>query len=100
MLLGHWKNIEELEDNLNLDELELIVKSLRDRERREQKFLAALKGINLDDETNGEETGEEALERIQKRAQLRAQGLSEDEVERQVEYGELSDMGFEVETDE
>lgn len=100
MLLGHWKNIEELEENLNLEELELIIKTARDKERREQVFLAALKGINIDSEVDGEtETGEQALERIRKKAAFRTQGLSDDEIATKVEYEEFEELGFEVETD-
>lgn len=79
MLLGHWKNIEELEDSLCLEELELIVKTMRDKERREQVFLASLRGIDL----NGDnESAKEKFERAKKRAQAKIENKSAKEMER------------------
>ena len=49
-MLGHWKNYDELESNLSLDELMATLSASRDREHRERKFLAAMQGIDLDDQ--------------------------------------------------
>jgi len=49
-LLGHWKNYDELESNLSLDELMATLNASREREKRERKFLAAIQGIDIDDE--------------------------------------------------
>jgi len=52
-LLGHWKNYDELESNLSLEELMITLNASRDKEYRERKFLAAMQGVDL------EETSEE-----------------------------------------
>jgi phage gp36-like protein len=49
MLLGIYKNVEELEESLSLEELEAILVASRDKEHERMKFQAALKGVNLDD---------------------------------------------------
>lgn len=50
-MLGHWKNYDELEESLTIEELILTVESIRDREHRHNKFLAAMQGVDLDEET-------------------------------------------------
>jgi hypothetical protein len=50
-LLGHWKNYDELEESLTIEELILTVESMRDKEHRHHKFLAAMQGVDLDEET-------------------------------------------------
>jgi hypothetical protein len=54
-LLGHWKNYDELESNLSLDELMATLNAARDREHRERKFLAAMQGIDLDEDKEPED---------------------------------------------
>jgi hypothetical protein len=53
-LLGHWKNYDELESSLSIDELMATLKASRDKDEREKKFLAAINGVDLDkeEETN------------------------------------------------
>lgn len=46
-LLGNWKSYEELEEELSLDELLATLNAYRDQKREEQKFLAALQGVDL-----------------------------------------------------
>jgi hypothetical protein len=48
-LLGHWKNYDELESNLCLEELLLTVKASRDKEDRDKKFLAAINGVDIEE---------------------------------------------------
>lgn len=62
MLLGKWKNFEELEDCLSLGEINLLVKAEREKDARAKKFAAALKGINLEDDAK------DKFEEIKKRA--------------------------------
>lgn len=76
-MLGRWKNIEELEESLNLDELEAIVSREREREYDRQKFAAALKGINLDEGGDAQEKVEE----MKRRVEARRAGKSEDEAD-------------------
>ncbi|UTN92294.1 tail assembly chaperone [Streptomyces phage Stigma] len=77
-LLGHWKNFEEIEDNLTLDELQAILEAARDKEYRGQKFAAALKGIDLDEKTGNNDT---SFDDIKRRAEAKLHGVSEDEIE-------------------
>lgn len=53
-MLGHWKNYDELESSLSIDELMATLKASRDKDEREKKFLAAINGVDLDkeEETN------------------------------------------------
>lgn len=48
-LLGHWKNFEELENALSLDELLAVLNAYRKKTDREQRFTAAIQGIDLGD---------------------------------------------------
>lgn len=88
MLLGIWKNIEELEDSINIDELHMILKAGRDREERQNRFAAALKGINLDE---GKE--DEAYAAVERRAKARLEGRTEEELE-------FEELGIEVEVED
>ena len=53
-MLGHWKNFDELESNLSIDELMAVIKASREKENRNNKFLAAINGVDL--EESSEET--------------------------------------------
>jgi hypothetical protein len=50
-LLGHWKNYDELESNLSLEELMVTLNASRDKEHRNMKFLAAMQGIDIDEDS-------------------------------------------------
>jgi hypothetical protein len=50
-LLGHWKNFDELESNLSLEELTALLEVQRKQVNEHRKFLAAIQGIDLDAET-------------------------------------------------
>lgn len=58
-LLGHWKNFQDLEESLSLDELMATLKAIRDREHRQNKFVAAMQGIDID-----EHSKKESMERV------------------------------------
>ena len=94
LLLGIWRNVADLEESLSLPELQAILEAAREKEHREHKFLAALKGIDLD-EGKKEET-QDAFDRIKQRAEARLRGVSEEEVGRQAD-AELFGLEFEVE---
>lgn len=53
-LLGIWKNYEELETSISIQELMAILSSRRELDYEEKKFLAAIQGINLDENTESE----------------------------------------------
>jgi len=54
-LLGHWKNYDELESSLCIEELTVTLNAMRDKEDRDRKFHAAIQGIDLDEGKNTEE---------------------------------------------
>jgi len=91
MLLGIWKNIEDLEMNISLDELKVILDAARDRDYRNQRFMAAIQGIDID--KGAKEDAAEALERVKMRAAARLQGKS-------VEQLEFDELGLDVEIEE
>ena len=91
LTLGPWKNIEELEATLSLEELDAIISASREKEKRLMTFYAAFKGVDLDKETG--EGAEERLRQIERRAKARIAGLSEEEVERAVESN-FDDFGI------
>lgn len=84
-MLGQWKNFEEIEESLSLDELSAILDAARKQEHNRQKFAAGLKGINLDEKRGDELTFED----IKRRAEAKNRGVSEE----QIEFGEV---GFAV----
>lgn len=88
MLLGIWRNIKEMEDELSLPEIEAIVSAAREKEMRHHRFLAALKGIDLD-----ENEGPSRFDEVKQRVTAKQSGKS-------VESLELEDMGMEIETEE
>jgi hypothetical protein len=50
-LLGIWRNYDELENSLCLEELMKLLSTIRELDYEEKKFLAALKGIDLDEQS-------------------------------------------------
>lgn len=79
-----------MEESLSLAELTAIVGAARDRERAAQKFAAALKGIDLDE--NSSEDSEDMFKRAENKAKAMLSGKSETEVE----FEDLG-MGIEIE---
>jgi hypothetical protein len=49
-LLGHWKNYEELEENLSMPELIQTIKAMQKSEADKRKFFASLQGVDLEGE--------------------------------------------------
>lgn len=47
-MLGIWKDYQELEDNLSVPELTAILEAKNKEDYEHKKFLAALKGVDLD----------------------------------------------------
>lgn len=50
-LLGIWKDYDELERSLSMAELMATLSSKRDLDYQEKKFLAAIQGVDLDEQT-------------------------------------------------
>ncbi len=47
--MGNWKNYDELEDQLSVDELLATLNAQRKVKYEEQKFLAMIQGIDISD---------------------------------------------------
>jgi hypothetical protein len=77
-------NFQEIEESLSLPELELIVTAAREEKMREQKFMAALKGINLD----GDQTVD-LVEQKKRELEARNAGVNVDTLD-------FIDMGIDV----
>jgi hypothetical protein len=56
-LLGIWKNFDELESSISIEELMQVLSITRDLDYEEKKFSAALQGIDLDSQS-GKNNGE------------------------------------------
>jgi hypothetical protein len=80
---------------LNLDELQAILEAKREQDHENRKFMAALKGINLDEGDSN--PAQEAFERSQMRAAAILSGKSEEEVSR---LADANTFGLEFETEE
>lgn len=93
-LLGHWKDYEELESSLSMPELIATLKAMYESERRRQKFMAALQGVNLDEEIDEAiDTKVSTLEEIQARAAARLTG--DNNLAGAISQGITPDMGTE-----
>ena len=57
-MLGHWKNFDELESNLSLDELTALLDITRKKDYEDKKFLAAVNGIDLEEESQDQDLGD------------------------------------------
>jgi len=55
-LLGHWKDYEELEENISMPELTATLKAIYKVENRKNKFLAAMQGVDLDSDSSSDST--------------------------------------------
>ncbi len=94
LLLGIWKNVEDLEESLSLPELQAILDASRKEKHEDRKFMAALKGIDLDEDAKKE--ADDRVDRIKRRAEARLRGVSEADVDRQAD-GDMFGLEFEVE---
>lgn len=90
MLLGHWKNIEELENSLCLQEMQAILEANQRQEFQRQKFAAALKGVELPDP---EAEGVTSFDDVKRRAEAKLRGTSEEQIA-------FSEVGILIEEDE
>ncbi len=63
-LLGIWKDYEELETSLSMPELVATLESKREIEYQEKKFLAAMQGVDLDEQSGKKNAWEEMKARV------------------------------------
>lgn len=65
-LLGIWKNYDELERSMSMPELIATIANRRELDYQEKKFLAAMQGIDLDEES-GQSKGQKEWEDMKAR---------------------------------
>lgn len=63
-LLGIWKDYDDLESSLSLPELTATLKSKRDLDYQEKKFMAAIQGIDMDEQKSQPNAWEEMKARV------------------------------------
>lgn len=63
-LIGNWKDYEDLEKSLSMPELLLTISSKRELDYEEKKFMAALKGVDLDKQSGKADAWEEMKARV------------------------------------
>jgi hypothetical protein len=74
-LLGIWKNFDELEKSICIEELMQILSITRELDYEEKRFMAALQGIDLD-EKQGEERGQKEWDDL--KARVASNGMATD----------------------
>jgi hypothetical protein len=81
-LLGIWKNYEELELSISIQELMSIISNKRDLDYQERKFFAAIQGIDLDGgaSEDGKERGQKEWEDLKARVFSRGQTQDSNDV--------------------
>jgi hypothetical protein len=73
-LLGIWKDYQELEESLSMPELLATLMIKRELDHTEKKFLAALQGVNLDEQAeDGKQRGQKEWEDLKARVFSRGQ---------------------------
>lgn len=87
MLTGMFKTFEELEENLSVEELHALVEASSEREFRNWRFAAGLKGVDLDAEVRKGSTS--SFDKVKARAEAKLAGKSEEELK-------LSDFGIAI----
>lgn len=76
-LLGIWKNYEELETSISMQELISILEARRELSQDEKRFMAALQGINLDE---GREDPQKKWEDMKARVFSRGQAANSNDI--------------------
>lgn len=71
-----------------MPELEAILTAAQEKEKRTQRFMAALKGIDLD---KGQDEAAERFEAVKRRVAAKKEGKSEEQLM-------LEEMGIDIET--
>jgi hypothetical protein len=69
-LVGVWKNFDEMEKAMSLPELMAVISTNRELDYEEKKFLAAMQGVDLDEQT-GQADGQKAWEDMKARVYSR-----------------------------
>lgn len=72
-VLGIWKNFDELESSISMSELMIILESTRELDYNEKKFLAAMQGVDLDEQSG--KTKEDPWEAMKARVASQTSGI-------------------------
>jgi hypothetical protein len=72
-VLGIWKNFDELESSISMPELMAILESTRELDYNEKKFLAAMQGVDLDEQSGRKE--DDPWEAMKARVAAKASGI-------------------------
>ena len=72
-VLGSWKNFDDLESNISMPELMAILESTRELDYSEKKFMAAMQGVDLDEQTGKKE--EDPWEAMKARVAAQVSGI-------------------------
>jgi hypothetical protein len=82
-LLGIWKNYDELESSISIQELMGIISNKRELDYQERKFFAAIQGIDLDEAAGaeeGQERGQKEWENLKARVFSKGQTSDSNDV--------------------
>lgn len=63
-LLGIWKDYDELESSLSMEELVVTLNAKRDLDYQDKKFAAAMQGVDLDKQSGKQNAWEEMKARV------------------------------------
>lgn len=74
-ILGIWKNFEELELSISMPELMAILESRRELDYNEKKFLAAMQGVDLDEQSG--KSKEDPWEAMKARVASQVSGIGD-----------------------
>ena len=72
-LLGIWKDYEDLESSLCMQELSAILEAKREADYQDKKFMAAIQGVDLDEQTGRRE--ENPWEAMKARVAAKTSGI-------------------------
>jgi hypothetical protein len=97
--LGHWKDYEELETSLSMQELIATLGAMHEKENRQNKFLAAIQGIDLSPDNSSSSTNGDAptsLAEINARADKRLGGSESSSFALEFGISQDEGLGYEV----
>jgi hypothetical protein len=74
-LLGIWKDYDELESSLCMQELSAILEAKREADYQDKKFMAAIQGVDLDEQSGRNAKGEDPWEAMKARVAAKVSGV-------------------------
>ena len=97
LLIGPWKNVEDVEESLCIEEVDAILKAHYEELDADRRFLAALKGIDLGE--NQQDTASK-FDEVKARAEARILNVSVEELKTRHSIAEYDDFGLDYEIEE